>query len=96
MKCPPIDLSEANLEYLKGLKVGDKVVEMGQSCMYGKEGVVYESKQGFGLCVKWFLENGSCMGTSVTHGTRRLSDLQDDEAERIIDEILAEERAKKA
>lgn len=62
------------IEYVKSLQIGEKVIETGQSCMHGKTGTIYISeKEGptFGSkCVKW--EDG--MGTSVTHGTRRIGE----------------------
>lgn len=64
--------------YLQGLQVGEQVVETGESCMKDKTGEVYLSTMETprasaedSLCVKW--EDG--MGTSVTHGTRRIKDI---------------------
>ncbi len=75
---PPIDTSPENLAYISSLKVGERVIECEPSnCMRGKRGVVYESKSGGGLCVKWDMGNGDWMGTSVTWGTRRLADAPD-------------------
>ena len=62
------------LDYLHTLKPGERVIETGQSCMTGVQGVVYESTTGGGTCVRWELPEGK-MGTSVTWGTRRLTDL---------------------
>lgn len=62
------------LAYLQSLKVGERVIETTHSCMFGKRGTVYESKSGGGTCVAWELPEG-IMGTSVTWGTRRLSDV---------------------
>jgi hypothetical protein len=58
--------------YLNSLQDGEEVIETGESCMTGKTGIVYTSTNEAtkGKCVKW--EDG--MGTSVTWGTRRLSD----------------------
>lgn len=70
---PPIDTSPANLAYISSLKVGEQVIECGQSCMTGVKGTVYESKDGGGTCVKWNAPSGQ-IGTSVTWGTRRLTD----------------------
>jgi hypothetical protein len=80
MTVPPIDTSEENLAYINSLKVGEEVVEMGHSCMYGKRGVVYLSEDGHGTCVRWNLpttkyDKATWMGTSVTWGTRRISDV---------------------
>jgi len=72
---PPIDTSADNLAYMTSLKPGEKVIEMGESCMKGIKGEVYLSKEaGHGLCVLWDLPEGK-MGTSVTWGTRRISDI---------------------
>ena len=60
------------LDYLNSLKVDDEVIEVGTSGMTGKIGVVYESTQGRGLCIKW--EDTMC--TSITHGARRLDDVR--------------------
>ncbi len=65
------------IEYLLSLKVGERVVETEPSnCYFGMTGLVYESERGkeVGPCVKW--EDG--MGTSVTHGTRRIRDVLKD------------------
>jgi hypothetical protein len=64
------------LAYIKGLKVGEEVIETTQSSMFGKTGVVYESTSSEGTCVKWDLKDGTYMGTSVTWGTRRISDVK--------------------
>ena len=65
--------NEQVVEYLKGLKPGEQVIETGNSCMKGKKGVVYigQGKESKGsICVMW--EGG--MGTSATWGTRRITD----------------------
>jgi hypothetical protein len=64
------------MAYLKSLKPGEEVIETGSSCMTGKTGVVYESTSDGGTCVKWDLKDGTYMGTSVTWGTRRISDIK--------------------
>ena len=56
-------------EYLNALQPGESVVETGDNCMIGAKGTVYIGKLGE-VCVMW--ENK--MGTSVTWGTRRISD----------------------
>ena len=48
-------------EYLNALQPGESVVETGDNCMIGAKGEV---------CVMWEIK----MGTSVTWGTRRISD----------------------
>ncbi len=62
------------LAYITSLKSGEKVIETGESCMKGKKGVVYLKLHAFGrdkhdVCVMW---EGK-MGTSVTWGTRRVT-----------------------
>ncbi len=61
------------VEYLLSLQVGERVVETGHNAYFGAVGTIYESSRGkeAGPCVRW--EDG--MGTSVTHGTRRISDV---------------------
>ena len=64
-------------KYAASLQVGEEVIETEPfSCMYGKKGQVYISQnQGptFGSkCVMW----EDSMGTSVTHGTRRIDDVK--------------------
>ncbi len=70
---PPIDASDANLAYISALQPGEEVEERGQCCLKGFRGVVYLDKEGR-VCVLWNLPEGK-MGTTVTLGTRRLSDL---------------------
>lgn len=60
--------------YLATLKAGEEVIETGESCMLGKRGVVYESTSGGGTCARWNLPEGK-MGTSLTWGTRRVSEV---------------------
>lgn len=63
------------LRYLKSLKEGERVVETGMCATWGAIGVVYKSKvKGHGMCVMWNLPEGQ-MGTSITHGTRRVRDV---------------------
>lgn len=71
---PPIDTSEANLAYITSLKPGEEVIECGESGMKGVKGVVYISKSHGDVCVMWNVGKQK-MGTSVTWGTRRISDL---------------------
>ena len=68
------------MAYLKTLKVGERVIEVGQSCMTGKKGTVYISENEMtkgSICVRWDAWPGetSRMGTSATWGTRRISDI---------------------
>lgn len=63
------------LRYLKSLKEGERVIETGMCATWGAIGVVYKSKvKGHGMCVMWNLPEGQ-MGTSITHGTRRVTDV---------------------
>jgi hypothetical protein len=61
-------------EYLRSLREGERVVETGQSCMTGRQGVVY-IKDNL-PCVKWDKLPGDTgqMGTSATWGTRRIGE----------------------
>jgi hypothetical protein len=66
-------------DYLNGLQVDERVIETGESCMTGRTGTVYisqnEATKG-AICAMWDClpgEDGR-MGTSVTWGTRRISD----------------------
>jgi len=63
--------------YLMGLKPGERVQETGVSGIYGRQGDVYLSKSGGGVCVLWDAAPGEegRMGTSVTWGSRRLADV---------------------
>jgi hypothetical protein len=73
----PIALSGTGpdvLAYISALQPGELVIETGESCMKGIRGKVYESKTG-GTCVMWDMPRGPKMGTSVTWGTRRISDI---------------------
>lgn len=67
--------------YVDSLQVGERVVETTpRNMMTGIQGEVYISDNpgpAFGTkCVMWDAEKGSKrMGTAVTHGTRRVSDV---------------------
>ena len=69
-------------EYLNSLEVDERVIETGQSCMTGRKGTVYISQnpgKTFGSkCVMWDALPGDTgkMGTAVTWGTRRISDVE--------------------
>jgi hypothetical protein len=68
---------EQTREYLRGLKVGERVVECGESCLKGRQGTVYISKSVPGsICVLWDKLEGEegQMGSSVTWGARRLNE----------------------
>lgn len=71
------DLSgSALVEYLQSLKDGERVQETTPSAFYGMHGDVYRNKEG-SVCVLWdaFPNETGRTGTSVTGGTRRVSDL---------------------
>lgn len=61
---------QENRDYLNSLQPGEEVIETGRNCNTGMKGTVYRSPRHGALCVMW--ENN--MGTSVTHGTRRVSE----------------------
>lgn len=60
--------------YLQTLQVGEAVVETTASALYRVRGEVYRNKDGV-LCVMWSLPGSGKMGTSVTGGARRVTDL---------------------
>lgn len=71
---PPLDVDHSTLAaYIDGCKEGDRVCEMGKSCLQGVCGTVYlnEAKN---TCIMWDTTPGP-MGTSFTGGARRLSDI---------------------
>lgn len=71
----------AELKYLQSLKVGDRVVETGRSCMFAATGTVFLSETpGHGNCVLWDVLPGDQgqMSTSITHGTKRIRDVLSD------------------
>jgi hypothetical protein len=69
---------EEFVEFVKGLQPGERVVETGDCGMKGRTGEVYisdgEMTKG-AKCVRWDALPGETgrMGTSVTHGTRRVT-----------------------
>ncbi len=69
---PALDTSDVALAYISALKPGEQVIECGRSCMWGIRGTVYLSASDGGICVMW----AGGIGTSVTHGTRRISDVE--------------------
>jgi len=67
---------EEILAYLQGLQPGERVRETGNS-MTNQEGDVSINGRG-SVCVLWDpFEDGNRMGTSITYGTRRVSDLEE-------------------
>lgn len=63
-------------EYILGLKDGERVIETSKSCLYGRCGTVYHSEDGY-TCIMWDKIRGEDghMGTSVTGGARRVSEV---------------------
>lgn len=65
-------------EYLNGLKDGERVIETGQSGLFGRLGIVCRDHLG-GPAVKWDKHEDDIpqgqMTTSATHGTRRFFDV---------------------
>lgn len=73
---PPFDYDAAR-KYLNTLKEGERVIETSRSAFWNRHGTVYiKSEPEGGVCVLWDPDEGETarMGTSVTWGTRRLSD----------------------
>ena len=70
--------------YLRALKPGERVIETGECCLKGRQGTVYISEHGGGVCVLWDKEPGEQgkMGTGVTGGTRRISDCDNAEPDK--------------
>ena len=66
--------TEEQRAYLLGfVKEGEAVKEHGKTCMEGCHGITYRSTETGNMCVMWETECGR-MGTSLTHGTRRIKD----------------------
>lgn len=63
--------------YLRSLKPGERVIETAASALWLQRGTVYLNTTG-DICVMWDKDSDDVgqMGTSVTGGTRRLSDVQ--------------------
>jgi hypothetical protein len=63
-------------EYLLSLKDGERVIETTLSALYGRCGTVYHNKDN-SPCVQWDKKSGEDghMGTGVTEGTRRVSEV---------------------
>ncbi len=67
---------EELVAYLLSLKAGERVVETSRSALWNRQGTVYINEAG-SVCVLWDKhprEEGQ-MGTTVTGGARRLSDI---------------------
>lgn len=62
-------------EYFDTLEVGERVVDTSRSAMYKKQGTIYMS--GNSKCVLWDKDKDGQMGTTITGGSRRLTDLKE-------------------
>jgi len=74
---PPLDCTDEEFKaFVMSLKVGDRVVECGQSMMIGETGTVVEGSREGEKCVRWdtlFVDSpAGRMTTSITGGTRLL------------------------
>ena len=75
--CPSLDCSNAELvAYIRAMKGGERVMEMGKSCMTGCKGTV-EIRDGK-VCIRWdrqeFADGAGVMVTSFTGGARIIQD----------------------
>lgn len=80
---PPLGCSRDEfLAFINSLEEGERVIEAGVSGMQWETGVTVLSKHGNGMCVRWDTKfrEGTGMVTSITGGTRRLSDFPEREA----------------
>ena len=68
------DKYQSVTQYLNSLKIGERVIETGMSCMYNHTGTIVASNQGDYLCVRWDRDDQGVMTTNITHGTRRISE----------------------
>ena len=78
----PAQMSDEQFrKYVSSLKVGERVIETGKSCMAGAVGTVYiwTNEETCGSkCVMWgWPKDVATLGTSVTHGTRRIKEVLD-------------------
>jgi hypothetical protein len=75
--CPALDCSRDELvAYIRSMKGGERVQEMGGSCMIGCKGSV-EIRDG-SVCIRWdrqeYAEGAGVMVTSFTGGARIIQD----------------------
>jgi len=72
-----IPTDQSLVDYLNGLRPGERVIETGRSCIEGLMGTIYHGKQ-WEICVLWDANPNATpsgrMGTSVTGGARRVFD----------------------
>lgn len=74
---PPLTTTGEKLRaYILGLQPGERVIELGESGMKGRQGTVYVSHDRGDVCVLWDRLDGEDgqLGTSATGGTRRLTE----------------------
>jgi hypothetical protein len=76
---PPLDCSHDDLvTYIKSMKGGERVMELGYSSMLGKQGIVEIKNEQ--ILIRWdweeFADGSGVMTTSFTGGARRLQDIQ--------------------
>ena len=64
--------------YLQSLAPGDRVIELGESCMKGIKGTVFKNDDGV-QCVRWDMKGDEPgqLSTSITWGTRKLDKIYD-------------------
>jgi len=82
--------NEQLITYLNGLLPGERVIETGRSGLQGRQGTVYVSKEGH-TCVMWDVKPGEegQMGTTVTGGARRVKDIMESMAGRVLRSLQA-------
>jgi len=81
---PPLDCSHEDLvAYIRSMKGGERVQEMGSSCMTGQKGTV-EIKNG-DVLIRWdrreYADGAGVMVTSFTGGARIIPDANSDPAD---------------
>lgn len=68
----PVDRDEV-ISFFKSLQDGERVIELGESGLFGHMGTVYHDKTGT-TCVRWDAKKGEGqMGSSITWGCRRFT-----------------------
>jgi hypothetical protein len=65
------------LDYLRTLRLGERVIETGSNAKQGRRGFVVESSQGDGYAIQWDAVDGEPgrMTTSPTWTTKRVADI---------------------
>lgn len=69
---PPLNCSAEEFKsFCNSLEIGERVIELGDSCMTGQTGTIVEGREG--KAVKWDTDfDGRQMTTAITAGTRRI------------------------